>query len=494
MTAVDVTQVSLVEIRDAIARGEASAEAVTQTYLERIERLNGRLNVYHEVYAERALERARAVDAGAVKGALAGVPVAIKDLLATEYGQTTCSSRMLAGFRAPYTATVVRKLEQAGAVVLGKTNMDEFAMGSSCEHCAAGQVLNPWDEQAVPGGSSGGAAAAMAADLCAGSVGSDTGGSIRQPAALCGVVGLKPTYGRVSRWGLVAFASSLDQLGPITHTVGDAALMLKVMAGHDELDSTSAAVALEDDVENVDASPGERLRIGVAKQYVSDANDASVNEATQRAIAVYEAAGAEVVEVDLPHTEYGIPTYYIVATAEASSNLARYDGVHYGHRAKQVDDLFDLYARSRSEGFGDEVKRRIMLGTYALSSGYYDAYYVRALKVRRLIKQDFDAAFEKCDAILAPTTQGPAFAIGGKIDDPLAMYLNDIYTVGANLAGLPALSLPAGLAGQGNGGGGGGLPVGVQLIGPAFAEARLLRAARVFEAATGHHRVRPALA
>ncbi|MEX0887102.1 MAG: Asp-tRNA(Asn)/Glu-tRNA(Gln) amidotransferase subunit GatA [Phycisphaeraceae bacterium] len=485
MTAVNLTEATLVELRDAIARGDVTAEAVTQAYLERIERLDPQLNTYHETYPERALEQARAVDTGSRTGVLAGVPIALKDLLATDYGHTTCSSRMLADFKAVYMSTVARKLEEAGAVVLGKTNMDEFAMGSSCEHCASGQVRNPWDDEAVPGGSSGGAAAAMAADLCAGSVGSDTGGSIRQPAALCGVVGLKPTYGRVSRWGLVAFASSLDQLGPITHTVADAALMLKVMAGHDPLDSTSAEVTLEADVEDVDAPMDGPLRIGVAKQYLSDANDAAVNEATQRAIQIYRDAGAKVVEVDLPHTEYGIPTYYIVATAEASSNLARYDGVHYGHRAANPDDLFDLYAKSRSEGFGDEVKRRIMLGTYALSSGYYDAYYVRALKVRRLIKQDFDAAFEQCDAILAPTTQGPAFDIGGKIDDPLAMYLNDIYTVGANLAGIPAVSLPAGF--------GGGRPVGVQLLGGPFSEARLLRIARLHEAATDHHRRRPPL-
>ncbi|MEX0655234.1 MAG: Asp-tRNA(Asn)/Glu-tRNA(Gln) amidotransferase subunit GatA [Phycisphaeraceae bacterium] len=483
------TQTTLIELRDAIAAGQVSAEQATRAYLDRIETLDAKLHAYHERFTESALDRARQVDAGKVTGPLAGVPIAIKDVLATQEGTTTCSSRMLENFKAPYKATAVRKLEEAGAIILGKTNMDEFAMGSSCEHCAFGPVYNPWGDNRVPGGSSGGSAAAMAADLCAGSVGSDTGGSIRQPAALCGVVGLKPTYGRISRWGLVAFASSLDQIGPFTHTVADAALMLKVMAGHDPLDSTSANLPVPDDLDQLDVRP-DKLRIGIAKQYMSDANDPAMNAAIDHARKVYQEAGAEIVDVDLPHTDYGIPTYYIVATAEASSNLARYDGVHYGHRTTQAEDLVDLYSRSRSEGFGDEVKRRIMLGTYALSSGYYDAYYLRALKVRRLIKQDFDAAFQTCDAILCPTTTGPAFKLGEKTDDPLSMYLNDVYTVPASLAGIPGVTLPAGFAeadGQ-------RLPLGIQLLGPAYQETNLLRVARLFEAATDFHRARPELA
>jgi len=354
--------------------------------------------------------------------------------------------------------------------------MDEFAMGSSSEQCAAGVVRNPWHHDYVPGGSSGGSAAALAAQLCAASIGTDTGGSIRQPAALCGVVGLKPSYGRISRWGMVAYASSLDQAGPFTRTVADAALLLKIMAGGDPRDATCAKTTVPEDLDDVDQPPTP-LRLGLAKQYLSDNNHPAIQQAMDDALAAYRQAGAEIVQVDLPHTEYGIPTYYIVATAEASSNLARYDGVHYGHRTTQANDLIDLYAKSRAEGFGPEVKRRIMLGTYALSSGYYDAYYNRALKVRRLIRQDFDKAFTQCDAILCPTTTGPAFKIGQKIDDPLAMYMNDIYTVTANLAGIPGISLPAGFAKVDDA----RLPVGVQLLGNVFEETKLLRIARVYE-------------
>ena len=482
------TETTLVELRDAIAGKKVSAVEATRAYLDRIEKHNDDLNVYHEVYTERALQRAEAVDKGEVTGELAGVPIALKDLLCTDYGHTTCSSKMLENFKSPYNATSVKRLEDAGAVVLGKTNMDEFAMGSSTENSAFGTTRNPWDTSRVPGGSSGGSAAAISADLCAGAIGTDTGGSIRQPAALCGVVGMKPTYGRISRHGQIAFASSLDQIGPMTHTVADAALLLKVMMGHDPLDSTSANVAVPDDIDRVDETP-KQLRIGIARQYMSDANDPGATKATEQAIEVYKQHGAQIIEVDLPHTEYGIPVYYIVATAEASSNLARYDGVHYGHRTDKAEDLIDLYCRSRAEGFGDEVKRRIMLGTYALSSGYYDAYYNRALKVRRLIKSDFDKAFESCDAILSPTTTGPAFPIGEKADDPLAMYLNDVYTVNAPLAGIAGISLPGGTTNVD----GKELPVGVQLIGNAFDESRLLKIARVFEAATDHHTKRPGL-
>ncbi|MEE9211493.1 MAG: Asp-tRNA(Asn)/Glu-tRNA(Gln) amidotransferase subunit GatA [Phycisphaeraceae bacterium] len=491
----NLTESTLVELRDAIAAKKLSATEATRSYLDRIEKHNRSLNAYHELYADRALERAAQVDAGTVTGPLAGVPIAIKDNLCTQFGHTTCSSKMLENFQAPYTATAVRKLEEAGAVILGKTILDEFAMGSSTENSSFGPARNPWDTGRVPGGSSGGSAVAMAADLCAGALGSDTGGSIRQPAALCGVVGLKPTYGRVSRWGLVAFASSLDQIGPFGRTVADAALLLQVIAGHDPLDSTSADVPVPDYLGELDR-PIDGLRLGIARQYLTDSNDPAMAKAIDDAIGIYKDAGATIVDVDLPHTEYGIPTYYIVATAECSSNLARYDGVHYGHRTSQADDLIDLYSRSRAEGFGDEVKRRIMLGTYALSSGYYDAYYLRALRVRRLIKQDFDAAFDKatggCDAIVCPTTTGPAFKFGQMTDDPLQMYLNDVYTVNANLAGIPGISLPAGFA-QVSNGVTNRLPLGIQLFAPVFDEARLLRIARVFERATDLHVQRPSL-
>ncbi|MCC7406842.1 MAG: Asp-tRNA(Asn)/Glu-tRNA(Gln) amidotransferase subunit GatA [Phycisphaeraceae bacterium] len=502
----DLTQLTLLELRDAIAGGQTSAFEAARAYLDRIEKLDPELHCYHAVLADRALEKAKAVDAGAFRGKpLAGVPIALKDVLCTDFGATTCGSKMLEHYRSPFTATAVKKLEQAGAVILGKTNMDEFAMGSSTENSAFGVTKNPWDKSRVPGGSSGGSAAAMAAGLCAGSLGSDTGGSIRQPAAYCGIVGLKPTYGRISRWGLVAFASSLDQIGPFTLTVDDAALLLAVMAGHDELDSTSADLPVPDYLAELGnaswisgASGGSGgsgagpLRIGLGKQYVSDQNDPAVNEAVRKAEQVFRGLGAQIVEIDLPHTAYGIPTYYLVATAEASSNLARYDGVHYGRRAKDATDLLDLYAASRAEGFGQEVQRRIMLGAYALSSGYYDAYYLRALKVRRLIKNDFDAAFAKVDVLMCPTTTGPAFKIGDKADDPLAMYLNDVYTVNASLTGLPAVSMPAGFTSAVNAPPG-GLPIGLQFIGPAYEETRLLRVARLYEQATGYYRQRPAL-
>jgi len=482
----DVTQLSAIEIRDAIARGDASAVDVTQAYLDRIDKFNDALNVYHEVYPERALARAAVVDRGDATGPLAGVPIAIKDNLCTAWGRTTCSSNMLAGYESPFTATAVAKLEKAGAVILGKTVLDEFAMGSSTETAFGGPSRNPWDVTRVPGGSSGGSAAAVAAGLCAAAIGSDTGGSIRQPAAFCGCVGLKPTYGRVSRWGLVAFASSLDQIGPITRTVADAALLLEVIAGHDAHDSTSMDHPVEPFHESLTTS-AKGLRIGVAKEYRSDRNAPAVRDAVDRAIDALRDSGAEIVDVDLPHTKYGVPTYYIVAPAEASSNLARYEGIHYGHRAEQADDLIDLYAKSRAEGFGEEVKRRIMIGTYVLSSGYYDAYYLRALKVRRLIKQDFDRAFEHCDAIITPTTVTPAFKFGENDDDPLAMYLSDIYTVNCNLAGICGISVPAGLTPDGEG----ALPVGVQLMSQAFVEGQAIAAASIVEQRCGLGEMRP---
>jgi aspartyl-tRNA(Asn)/glutamyl-tRNA(Gln) amidotransferase subunit A len=485
----NVTESTLTEIRDAIADGRLSSADATQAYFDRIEPHEPRLNAYRELYRDRAIERARSVDAGEITGPLAGVPIALKDVLCTDYGHTGCASRMLENYRSPFTATAVARLEDAGVVVLGKTNMDEFAMGSSCENSAFGPSRNPWDRERVPGGSSGGSSAAVAADLCAAALGSDTGGSIRQPAALTGTVGMKPTYGRVSRKGLVAFASSLDQIGPMTHSVADAALLLQAMAGYDPGDSTSVDRDVPADLAEVDRPP-ESLRIGVPREYLSDWNDPAVNEAVHQAIELYRAQGAEIRDIDLPHTDYGVATYAIVANAEASSNLARFDGIHYGRRADEAESLVDLYARSREEGFGPEVKRRIMLGTYALSAGYYDAYYLRALKVRRLIKQDFDRAFQHCDVILCPTTAEPAFKIGQKIDNPLAMYLNDIYTVNANLAGIPGISLPGGFTEVE----GKPLPLGLQLLAPAFEEASLLRIARIFEANTDHHRARPDLA
>ena len=484
----NLTQTTLTDLRDALAQRKLSSVELTRAYLQRIARYDKKFNAFHQVLADRALHRARLADDGRITGPLAGVPVAIKDVLCTDFGSTTCSSKMLADFHAPYTATAVQKLEAAGAIVLGKTNMDEFAMGSSGENCAWGPCCNPWDTARTPGGSSSGSAVAVAADMCAGSLGSDTGGSVRLPAAYCGVVGLKPSYGRVSRYGLVAYASSLDQVGCFGHGVSDVAIMLNAIAGHDAFDSTSAPVPVPD-YPSALTQKIEGLRIGLAKQYMSDANHPAVRAMLEQAVAIYREAGAQIVAVDLPHTEYGIPTYYIVATAEASSNLARYDGVRYGHRSPQAQDLLDVYEASRAQGLGSEVKRRIMLGTYVLSSGYYDAYYLRALKVRRLIKQDFDQAFALVDAIVCPTSTGPAFELGAKTQDPLTMYLNDVYTVNCNLAGLPGISLPGGFAEQG----GKLLPLGLQLMGPAFAETKLLQIARMYEQATDYHLRRPVL-
>ena len=495
------TQTTLLELRDAIAAKTISAQEATRAYLERIDTHNDTLNAFHDRMTDYALKRAKQVDQGKVTGKLAGVPIAIKDCMCHVEGITSCSSKMLENYRSPFTATAVQRLEGEGAVVLGKTNMDEFAMGSSTENSAFGVTRNPWDLSRVPGGSSGGTTAAVAADLAAAGLGSDTGGSIRQPAAITGLVGFKPTYGRISRSGLVAFASSLDQIGPVTHTLADAALLTQIMCGKDPLDSTSANVPVDHDMHDVDGdidlTKGDgKLRIGIASQYLDEsANHPAVTAAFNEALDIYKAQGAQIVEVDLPHTEYGIPCYYIVATAECSSNLARYDGIHFGHRTSQPapageNAIQHLMSQSRAEGFGDEVKRRIMLGTYCLSSGYYDAYYDRALKTRRLIAQDFDRAFDKCDAILCPTTTGPAFKIGDKADDPLAMYMNDIYTVTANLAGIAGVSIPAGFAEEE----GKKLPVGVQLIGSAFDETRLLRIARRYERETEHWKERPTLA
>lgn len=474
-------------VRDAIAAGKFTSREVTQAALAAIEKHNPALHAYNSVFAERALKQAEAADAakaaGKPLGLLHGVPISIKDNMCTTYGTTTCSSKMLQNFHAPYNATVVEKLEAAGAVILGKTNLDEFAMGSSTENSAFGPSKNPWKTNCVPGGSSGGAAAACAARLGFGGLGSDTGGSIRQPAALCGIVGLKPTYGLVSRYGLVAFASSLDQIGPMTLTVEDAALFLQVIAGHDDRDSTSWPELSADYLTDLD-KPLAGLRIGLPKEYFDvEGTDPAVKAAVLAAINWYKAQGATLVDVSLPHTKYGIAAYYIIAPAEASSNLARYDGVHYGHRTAKPEDLIDLYAASRGEGFGAEVKRRIMLGTYALSAGYADKFYLQALKVRALIKRDFDLAFEKCDVIAGPTSPTVAFEFGSKTDNPLQMYLCDVFTVTCNIAGIAGLSLPVGFDKN--------LPIGMQLLGPTFGEAKLLRVARQYEKAHDWSSKRP---
>jgi aspartyl-tRNA(Asn)/glutamyl-tRNA(Gln) amidotransferase subunit A len=429
------------------------------------------------------------VDAGKRTGPLAGVPIALKDNLCTRYGTTTCSSKMLENFRSPYDATVVKKLEAAGAVVLGKTNLDEFAMGSSTENSAFRTTRNPWDTTRVPGGSSGGSAAAVAAGLCCASLGSDTGGSIRQPAALCGIVGLKPTYGRISRYGLVAFASSLDQIGPFGWTVADCAALMNVMSGGDPMDSTCVNEQVPDYLANLD-QPIKGLRIGIAREFSLESGmDPQVSAAVSNAIDLYRSLGAQIVDVTLPHTEYGIAAYYVIAPCEASSNLARYDGVHFGHRtAEPVRDIIELFSKSRAEGFGAEVQRRIMIGTYALSAGYGSKFYLQAQKMRTLIKQDFDLAFKNCDVICCPTSPTPAFKAGEKTGNPLSMYLCDVFTVTCNIAGIAGISLPCGFTS-----GEKPLPIGLQLLGPTFGEPTLLRAARMYEAATDWHKQRPKL-
>ncbi|OIQ62645.1 Asp-tRNA(Asn)/Glu-tRNA(Gln) amidotransferase subunit GatA [Neomoorella thermoacetica] len=475
------------ELSDLLNRKEISSEEATAAIIDRIEAVDGRVQAYLTRTAEQALEQARAVDAararGETLGPLAGVPMALKDNLCTEGVRTTCSSRMLADWVPPYDATVVRRLKEAGAVMLGKLNMDEFAMGSSTENSSFFPTRNPWDLERVPGGSSGGAVAAVAAGEAYFALGSDTGGSIRQPASFCGVVGMKPTYGRVSRYGLVAFASSLDQIGPITRDVTDCALVLEAIAGHDPLDSTSADLPVPD-YRSALKPEVKGLKIGVPREYFGAGMEPEVAAIVRRAIAKLEELGAVCEETSLPHTEYALPAYYLVAPAEASSNLARYDGVSYGLRVPGKD-IIEMYMNTRSQGFGPEVKRRIMLGTYALSSGYYDAYYLKALKVRTLIRRDFETAFEKYDLLATPTSPTVAFRLGEKAGDPLAMYLSDLCTIPINMAGLPALSLPCGFSQ--------GLPVGLQLIGRPFAEATLLQAAYAFEQSTEYHRRRPEL-
>jgi aspartyl-tRNA(Asn)/glutamyl-tRNA(Gln) amidotransferase subunit A len=480
---------TLLAARDAIRAKKISSVELTRQALARIEKLEPKILAFNSTYPERALQQAKEVDEGKRNGPLAGVPIALKDNLCTSYGTTTCSSKMLENFKAPYDATVCKKLEAAGAVILGKTNLDEFAMGSSTENSAFKTTRNPWDTTRVPGGSSGGSAAALAAGMCCASLGSDTGGSIRQPASLCGIVGLKPTYGRVSRYGLVAFASSLDQIGPFGWNVPDVALLMNVISGRDPKDSTSVDRAVPDYLNELD-KPLSGVRIGIAREYqLTGGMDPQVKAAVDAAVKKYQEMGAKIVEVSLPHTEYGIAAYYVIAPCEASSNLARYDGVHYGHRTREpVKDIIELFSKSRAEGFGDEVQRRIMIGTYALSSGYYDAYYLRALKVRALIRRDFDQAFEKCDVILCPTSPTPAFKAGEKTGDPLQMYLCDVFTVTCNIAGIGGISLPCGFTS-----GPRPLPIGLQLLGPTFGEEKLLRIARMYEMATDWHKRRPAV-
>jgi aspartyl-tRNA(Asn)/glutamyl-tRNA(Gln) amidotransferase subunit A len=483
-----LTELSLSELGERFRRREVTPTEATLAYLGRIDAVDGEVRAFLTVTRERALAQAAAADTrfsdGQPRGPLDGVPVALKDVLCTRGIRTTSGSKILERFVPPYDATVVARLIEAGAVVLGKVNMDEFAMGSSTEHSGFFTTRNPWDVDRVPGGSSGGAAAAVAAGMAAASLGTDTGGSIRQPAAFCGTVGFKPTYGRVSRYGVIAFASSLDQVGPFARTVEDVALMLQVIAGADPMDSTAVATPVPD--YRAELGRGiEGLRIGIPTEYFIDGMSPEVESAVRAAIATLERLGARTEPVSLPHTEYGLAAYYVIAPAEASSNLARYDGVKYGLRAPGGKDLIDMYAKTRAAGFGDEVKRRIMLGTYALSAGYYDAYYGRALKVRTLVRRDFQDAFERVNLIAAPTTPGVAFKLGEKAD-PLSMYLNDVLTIPVNLAGLPGISVPAGFTG-------GGLPIGLQLIGRAFDEATVLRAAHAYERATDWHTRRPSL-
>lgn len=465
-------------IRDDVAAGRVSAVEVCRTFLARLSAVNEKLNAFNLVDEESALARAADLDrrhaAGEPPGPLAGVPVALKDNMCVRGMRTTASSRILERFVPPYDATVVRRIQSAGAIIVGKTNCDEFAMGSSTENSAFHPTGNPWDIARVPGGSSGGSAAALAAGEAIATLGSDTGGSIRQPAALCGVVGLKPSYGLVSRYGLIAYASSLDQIGPFARTVEDAAVVLGAIAGHDERDSTSFKADVPDYRRGLEARQ-DPWKLGIPKEYFGEGLDPEIGAAVEKAIGFYKSQGCEIREVSLPHTRYCLDTYYIIATAEASSNLARYDGIRYGHRSANAKDVVDLYFKSRSEGFGAEVKRRIILGTYVLSSGYYDAYYLRAQKVRTLIRRDFLEAYREVDALITPTSPIPAFKLGEK-SDPLAMYLCDIYTIGVNLAGLPGINVPCGFTNS-------GLPIGLQLIGQPFQEANLLAIAHAYDRA-----------
>lgn len=476
-------------LSEKLAKKEISSVESTQGYLTRIGKLNGKLNAYLTTCEKEALSAAKASDERRAKGKclgpLDGIPIALKDIFVTEGIQTTCGSKILANYIPPYDGTTARVLKEAGAVVLGKLNLDEFAMGSSNEFSAFGPVANPWNLEATPGGSSGGSAAAVAADLCVASLGTDTGGSIRQPASFCGIVGLKPTYGRVTRYGIIAFASSLDQAGPMTQSVEDAAILLNAIAGYDPKDSTSLNTEVPDYTQYLGKSI-QGMKIGMPKEYFIDGIDNEVRLAVETAAKQFEKLGAKIQKISLPHTRYAVPAYYIIAPAEASANLARYDGVRFGHRSPKAEDLFALYKNSRSEGFGPEVTLRIVLGTFVLSTGYYDAYYRKAQQVRTLIKNDFLKSFEKVDAILTPTTPTPAFKKGEKTADPLKMYLNDIFTISCNLAGLPGISIPCGFAK-------GGLPLGMQLMAPPLEEGRLFQLGHAYEQSTEWHLRKPNL-
>jgi aspartyl-tRNA(Asn)/glutamyl-tRNA(Gln) amidotransferase subunit A len=472
---------SLKELATLLAGKKISSLELTREFLARIGRFNPEINAYITLDEERTLAQARAADERIAKGdigPLTGIPIAQKDIFCAKGWTTTCGSKMLENFVAPYDAHIVEQFDRAGAVNLGKTNMDEYAMGSSNETSYYGKVLNPWDKQRVPGGSSGGSAAAVAARLCAAATGTDTGGSIRQPASLCGLSGLKPTYGVCSRYGMIAFASSLDQAGPMAKSSEDLALMMNVMAGYDERDSTSLQRDKEDYARDFN-KPLNGLRIGLPKEYFGEGLNAGVAKVVEDAIAEYRKLGAEIVEISLPNNRLSIPVYYVLAPAEASSNLARFDGVRYGYRAPEYGDLLDMYCKTRAQGFGAEVKRRIMIGTYVLSAGYYDAYYLKAQKIRRLIAQDFTEAFKHCDVIMGPAAPGTAFKFGEKTADPVQMYLEDLYTIAVNLAGLPGMSIPAGFAD--------GLPVGLQIIGNYFDEARMLNVGHAYQQATDWH-------
>ncbi|MDZ4164297.1 MAG: Asp-tRNA(Asn)/Glu-tRNA(Gln) amidotransferase subunit GatA, partial [Smithellaceae bacterium] len=471
----ELCRLTIHELQEKIRSGEATPTRILASVFNRIDEVEKDIHAYITTFREEAFELAARQDEQARQGdidALTGIPIALKDILCTRGRKTTCGSRILHNFIPPYDATVVEKLRNAGAIFIGKTNMDEFAMGSSTETSAYGLTRNPWDLSRIPGGSSGGSAAAVAADECVASIGTDTGGSIRQPASLTGVVGMKPTYGRVSRYGMIAFASSLDQIGPFSKDVEDCAIMMNIIAGHDPRDSTSSPRETPDYCSYLGKDIA-GWTIGIPKEYFIDGIDPEVREAIDRVVTILEGQGARCIEVTLPHTQYCVAVYYVIAPAEASSNLARYDGVRYGYRATGSRDLLSMYKMSRSEGFGPEVKRRIMIGTYALSSGYYDAYYKKASQVRGLIRDDFTDAFKKCDVLLTPTTATPAFAIGEKTGDPLQMYLSDIFTISANLAGIPGISVPCGFTK-------GGLPLGVQFLAPAFEEGRLLQLASAY--------------
>lgn len=474
------------ELHEKLKKREMTSLELTETFLKRIDAVDGKIKAYITVTKEEAIKQAKEADKRLNSGkditSLTGVPIAVKDIFCTKGILTTCASKILSNFIPPYDAAVIRKLKDAGAVILGKNNMDEFAMGSSTENSAFFITKNPWDIERVPGGSSGGSAACVAAGECAASIGTDTGGSIRQPASCCGIVGLKPTYGRVSRYGMIAFASSLDQAGPMTKDVLDCAIMLSIMAGYDPQDSTCIDVPAPDYTKAL-AKGIKGLNIGIPKEYFIKGLDSEIEKAAKDAIEILKKQGASVVDVSLPHTDYAIAVYYLVATAEASSNLARYDGVKFGHRTKDSKNLMDMYCKTRDEGFGPEVKRRIMLGTYSLSAGYYDAYYKKASQVRTLIKRDFEEAFKKCDIILTPTTPTPAFKIGEKTADPLTMYLSDIFTISCNLAGIPGLSLPCGFTKN-------NLPIGLQILGKPLDEETVLKTAYAYEQATEWHKKR----